>query len=439
MPKKILIIGEVFTDTHLDLGGSNAPLVRLGGVFHMARGLAAQGLESYMAYYAPPYLERDIAKYGELLQVRQRLLLGVIDGAPNVMLISESTEAGWQGYHNILREQTVYRQTNDIGPFLDAIQPTDILILPGRYGTQQLLQQLIGYHGKVHIDFHYDSEEMYGELPIPIETLFLSTSSSLFQDQCHGSKAGVEAFFRDKNIHRILVKENRGGAYCFSLDNDAVYESPAFLSSTMHSVGVGDVYNSAFVAELLGKDVEKNMRFASHCAALYASTMCFDKFQENVNIVLQNIDDYLALAGTRLPWEKRQQYNIYLAAPDFPDVNTAALEQLAESLQYHNFCVHLPVRENGLSRPDMSYNEKAQLFAKDIMLLESCDLLIAVLLYNDPGTLVELGMFCQTGKPTIIYDPFCLCTNMFVSFSPNYLCKSLDEVITATYLCLGGS
>ena len=66
--------------------------------------------------------------------------------------------------------------------------------------------------------------------------------------------------------------------------------------------------------------------------------------------------------------------------------------------------------------------------------MNESDLLIAILLYNDPGTLVELGMFKQTGKPTILFDPFNCCENMFVLHTPDYLCKNIADVIDAVYL-----
>lgn len=80
--------------------------------------------------------------------------------------------------------------------------------------------------------------------------------------------------------------------------------------------------------------------------------------------------------------------------------------------------------------------KKFEIYNRDLELLHKCDLLIAVLLFNNPGTLLELGMFVQANKPTIIYNPFEICKNIFVKHSPNYLCKDIGEVIDATYQCL---
>ena len=157
----------------------------------------------------------------------------------------------------------------------------------------------------------------------------------------------------------------------------------------------------------------------------------------NGPLVYDNFEMLNELVGIRLPWNVRKLINIYLAAPDFPDVNTEILVKLNECLTYHNFTPRLPVRENGIATKDLNYQEELTIFRKDVSLLDDCELLIAVLLYNDPGTLVELGMFKQTGKPTIVFDPFNHCDNMFVRHTPDYLCKTIADVIGAVYLCMG--
>lgn len=437
MPKQtILIIGEIFVDTHLDIIVENGPLVRLGGIFHSARAYSALDADFALAYYAPDYLEEDINFFSCILKSKGCYKLGTIKNAPNVMLVNESKEVGNQGYYNIIKDQAVFKDTGNLKQIIEIVNPTDILIYPGRYDTINLIRVLSKFEGKIHIDFHYDSDNILNSVSQNIETILLSTSSSVFKDQCKGTLEGVINYFKLHHINRVLVKENRGGAYCFSFSENKYYESPSYYVPTMHSVGVGDVYNSIFISNLFEDDLNKRMRFSSLCAAKYAETMSFDKFKKNVQLLLNNIEEFLLLEGIRLSWEERGNKNIYLAAPDFPDVNTKLLEKLADSLKYHNFNTRLPIRENGLVKESMKYEEEHSIYQKDLELIATCDLLIAVLLFNDPGTLVELGMFKQTGKPTIIYDPYDYCKNMFVRHTPDFLCRTIEEVIDATYQCL---
>ena len=437
MHKKVtLIIGEVFIDTHLDIIDVNGPLVRLGGIFHSARAFSAFDMEYALAFYAPDYLEDDINYYSCVLKAKGCFKLGTIKNAPNVMLVNESKESGNQGYYNVLKDQALFINTETIKNILNVVNPTDILIYPGRYDTNKIIKELKDFKGDIHIDFHYDSGNILQETKLDIKTIILSTSSLIFKDLCNGTIEGIINYFQPYSIECILVKENRGGSFCYSLLKNKIYESPAYYVPTMHSVGVGDVYNAIFISDYFEDDFEKNMRLSSLCAARYAETMSFDKFMKNVEVLLKNIEEMITLEGVRLSWEERRKKNIYLAAPDFPNVNTCLVDKLADCLKYHNFNPRLPIRENGLAELSMTTEEQLRLYNKDIELMEACDLLIAILLFNDPGTLVELGMFKQGGKPSIIFDPYNYCENMFVRHTPNFICKTIVEVIEATYQCL---
>ncbi|MDX9917202.1 MAG: nucleoside 2-deoxyribosyltransferase [Gudongella sp.] len=432
-----LIIGEVFVDTHLDIIDKNGPLVRLGGIFHSARAFASLDLNYALAYYAPNYLDDDINEWSLYLNTKGCYKLGDINRAPNIMLISESKESGDQGYYNIIKDQAEYIELGNIMGIINKVKPTDILIFPGRYNTAKIIKELHSFKGKIHIDFHYDIDNLVDSLDKDIESIILSTSAPFYKNLCNGTVEGLSDYFKKQKIHQFLVKENRGGSFCFLPEENKIYETASYYVPTMHSVGVGDVFNSIFISTICEANLGKRMRLAALCAAKYAETMSYEKFKANVQLVLSHLNEFVELKGIRLPWIERKNINIYIAAPDFNSVNTDLLDELNESLLYHNFSPRLPIRENGLVYETTSYKDEFAIYCKDIALLEECDLLIAVLLYNDPGTLVELGMFKQSGKPTIIYDPFNNCKNMFVRHTPDYLCKNIADVISSVYLCMG--
>jgi len=433
----VLIIGEIFVDTHLDIIVKNGPLLRLGGIFHSARAFSSFGINYAMAYFAPAYLDDDINDWSCFLETKGCYKLGNINKAPNIMLVNESKEAGDQGYYNILKNQAEYSNENNLADIIRLVKPTDILIFPGRYNNNQIMRCLSDFEGLVHIDFHYDSEYILNGVEREIETIILSTSSTFFKETYNGNLDDIIEYFSKYSIGRFLVKENRGGSYCYNIKDHKVFESPSYYVPTMHSIGIGDVYNSVFISTLFEDNLSKRMRLAALCAAKYAETMDYDKFKTNVQLILKNIDEFNELKGIRLSWQSRKGKNIYLAAPDFPGVDTTQLNRLNDCLLYHNFNTRLPIRENGLVSKFFKYEEELKFYHGDLQLLKICDLLIAVILYNDPGTLVELGMFKQTGKPTIIYDPYKNCENMFVRHTPDYLCRTISDVIESVYLCLG--
>ena len=87
-----------------------------------------------------------------------------------------------------------------------------------------------------------------------------------------------------------------------------------------------------------------------------------------------------------------------MAAPDFDYVDTEKLDILEDSLLYHNFKPRRPIQENGQVNKEMDMNEERAIFAKDMELLSECKIMIATLLYNDQGTLVEIGNYQDKWK-----------------------------------------
>lgn len=434
----VLIIGEVFVDTHLDKCDPT-PLVRLGGIFHAARAFSALGIDYALAYYAPEYLDASINQWSFNLKTKYCEKIGNIIGAPNVMLINESSEAGDQGYVNLLRGQYESITAHSIKEVLERVRPTDVLLFPGGYDVVSVIKALEEYPARLHIDIQYDSYGVLDNSTCEIDTLFLSTSSNIFLNECRGEFKGFIEYYKKYSVKRLVLKENRGGSTAYLPETGEYAGADSYSVPTMHSVGVGDVYDATLISNAIDEcDTQKKMRFASFCAAKYAETLDYNVFKRNVKVSADHYESMAELRGIRLPWDKRKSISIYLAAPDFPDVCTDYLDQLYDSLCYHNFSPRRPIKENGLVTEGMTRAQELELYLKDRALMDECDLLIAVLLNNDPGTLVELGMFKQEGKPTVIFDPYHFCTNMFVRFTPDYLCRSLAETIEATYLCLGG-
>ena len=434
----VLVIGEVFVDTHLDITSQGIPLVRLGGIFHAARAFSALGVPYTVAYYAPNYLDDDIKKWSCQLNAKGCYKMGQINCAPNVMFVRESTEAGDQGYGSPLRDQAEFIDCDSPERIIETSKPTDILIFPGRYDAVKIVKAASQSHCRLHIDANYDSAGILSALrDADIESLIFSTSSRLFIEDGCGTFSELIERFKGYRIQHFLLKENRGGAICYCSDTDTTVESAAYSVPAVHSVGVGDVYDAIFISRLLDYEIKDRMRRAALCAAYYAATVDYAEFETSVRLIRDHFGEWSTLAGIRLSWEKRKDCNIYLAAPDFPNVDTKPLDVLYHCLRYHNFSPRRPIFENGLITNDMDTAVQLEAYRKDVLLLDECSLLIAVLLNNDPGTLVELGMFKQAGKPTIIYDPFHCCSNMFVRHTPERICYTISDVIDATYAYLG--
>jgi len=429
--KRILVVGDVMTDLHLNVDFLDEPFVQLGGIFHAARTLNSIGIDYALAYFSPQYLDGSITEFAKKLDAKECLKLGQVEGAPNVMVIMESTEAGDQGYIELLRDQSKVQVVNELKTILDSFKPSDVLIFPGKFCLTKVLNQLKNKDIKIHIDLQYIEDlKTVTESSLKIETAIFSSSSSFFQKKCNNSINDLIQIANANVCSRILFKENRGGSRLYEHDKKRWFCSPSFPVDAVHSVGVGDCFNSVLIAlEENDQDIEVYLRRASYIASLYASTWSYDIFTDLAkhSLGISN-QDIISMKGISVPWERRKDIHIYIAAPDFPDVDTRILDKIEENLKYHNFQPHLPVRENGLITGTECDEEQNKAFIKDIELLEKCDILVAVLLYDDPGTLVELGYFAKAKKPTILFDVYRTAKNMFLRKIPNKICYDLKQL-----------
>ena len=433
--KRVLIIGEVFVDTHLDLYSQGHYLTRLGGIFHAIRACSAFGITFAFSYYAPNYLLDDINKFSQELNSTGAYQLGIVNKAPNVFLIGTSDESKFQGYDNILVNQTEYIENNSINNSIKEFEPTDILIFPGRYNINSILEELEKYNGNIHIDLNYDCPDL-SKFKLNITNAIISTSSNNYARYFElGSYDILLEEISKINVQNLIVKENRGGSFLYSYKDKKYYDAPAFLQKVMHSVGVGDVYDVTYILGYYQKNISKNLRLAALCSVMYSKTMDFYNFKNEIGNIMNAVDDNIQIGGVRVPWFIRKSINIYLAAPDFEDVDVSKLNELVDALNYHNFTPRLPIRENGQVSKSMSKSEELQIYYKDIEMLNDCTVLIATLLFNDQGTLAEIGMFYQMGKKVIIFDPYFITNNMFLKNSCDFYCTSISETIDALFFC----
>ena len=227
------------------------------------------------------------------------------------------------------------------------------------------------------------------------ETLFISTSSCAFKNYYQRESFKIASFFEifKGTANHVVLKENRGGSRAIDFTNEVVYEIPSQTQKITHSVGVGDVFDVTYIALIDKRSILEAFHFSSWVACEYAKTTFPDDFKKMVSRVMKiEGSDLISLNGCTLPWEEREKCHIYIAGPDFDHVNTTMIDLLEKNLSYHNFVTHRPIKENGQMELDACKERKQQLFSKDIILLKKCNLLIAVLLYNDPGTLIEIGV-----------------------------------------------
>lgn len=440
MATPILLVGNVLVDV-FNLPGDAEKRLRFGGITHAARVLWGLGVEYNVAYMAPTYLHSELEKYLSSHGAGLISCVGEVMNSPNIILIDEPTEAGDQGYEVLLREiKNVTLRIDNLNKILEEGDCSDILFFPEVCDPPGLIKALSSNKtSTLHIDANnvpglIDSKGEGGA--IKIGSLFLSTSSSFFYPEYVGLqklKDNVLSF-----CDEFILKENRGGSRVFVNNGEEELSIPSFPRTIVHSVGVGDGYDATYIALRKKNQDELALRTSSLIAACYAATTFIDDIKDDMQrcIGLPN-EDIMAMRGVCLPWEEREKLNIYIAAPDFDYVNKPELDYLIDCLKYHNFTARLPVRENGQATGDSTIYKKRKIFSADLKIMEDCSLMIAVLLYNDQGTLVEIGIAKERGMAVILYDPRKILDNLFLEMVPDIITTTVNETIEATFSILG--
>ena len=424
----ICLVGDILTD--VTLASANNPLkMRLGGIVHAARALWAMDVEYAVAYFSPAYMNSHIEMFLKEHDCKAIIKLGNVTNCPYTMLIREVKEIGNQGY------EFLYHDDIDIDYDLNTVKELnsfdELMFISGNYDMNKVLK-LVEDDIKIHCDVANNVDNVE-ELPHNrlLETLFISTSSNIFKNQY----SDFDSFCNLLRPHakRIVLKENRGGSRVYDTTLGELYQIPSQTSPITHSVGVGDVYDVVSLAAPLD-NYQEQLFFASWASMEYALTTFPDDFKNSVRTLLKTpIKDLMSQGGCILPWEVRERCQVYIAAPDFSFVDTKQIDILCDSLNYHHFVARRPIKENGQMTEGADKKERVGLFCADMSLLSECNMLIAVLLYNDPGTLIEIGLSAQRGIPTLVYDPNKIAENCMLAELPTLVSSDLDEIIAKVF------
>lgn len=423
----ICLVGDILTDVSLATPTEKLKM-RLGGVVHAARALWAMGVDYAVAYFAPNYMDGNIDMFLKEHNCKSIIKLGNVTNCPYTMLIGEARETGNQGY------EFLYHEDIDIDYDLESIRRLadfdELMFISGNYDLRKVLRG-VGEDSRLHCDVANNISSVTDLPERKFETLFVSTSSSLFKNYYKDFDTFCDLL--RARAKRIVLKENRGGSRVYDTVTEHLYKIPSQTTTIQHSVGVGDVYDVVSITAPFDS-YQEQLYFASWVAMEYASTTFPDNFKTSVQRLLKtSIKEIMSQNGCFLPWEVRQNCHVYIAAPDFSFVDTVEINRLCESLKYHNFLPHRPVRENGQVSENADKEERLRLFSSDMALLGQCNMTIAVLLYNDPGTLIEIGLAAQRKMPTLIYDPLGIAKNCMLVELPTLVSGNLDDIIAKVF------
>lgn len=432
MTRRIVLVGEVIVDVTLPTASSQIKL-RMGGLMHAARALWALGVHYDLAYFCPEYLDGAVREYADKYGARRAVKIGNVFGAPNVMLIGEIKESGSQGYEHLLRDEVRHAfEAASLGKLLSG-EP-DVLIIGGDFNVVPILRTLRTVRADVHYDLGNGPAKItsLGELGRPLATLFLSTSAREF-DRIKLTLPHSVKKLAGRRAECVVLKENRGGSRCH-LATGECFETGAQRREITHSVGVGDAFDAVFVAMRPEAGAQSALSYSSWIASDYASTTFPSDFKRAVTrTLLLSSSEINELPSVRLAWENRDKVSIYIAGPDFDYVDTTHIDDVVACLEYHNFRPRRPVKEHGQANRKMLPAARQKLYEADMKLLGQCKLMIAVNIFDDPGTLIEIGIAIERGMKVFLYDPNDRARNIMLTQGVALVTNSLDAIVTATF------
>lgn len=426
----VCLIGDILIDVTLKNKDEDLKM-RLGGISHSARALWAISSSYCLGYISPKYLDTRIRDFFAHYDSPKLIKIAETLNAPNLILIEEAREIGNQGYELILREENSFEYLDFDSPKCDSF-----LITSGQYDISRILKKT--GTTPVSLELANLSIEDFFALKFKFKNIYISTSSKIFKKYIENENKNFDfetfASLFKGFCEKLIFKENRGGTRLYDFTKSEIHQVSSQTKPIQHSVGVGDVFNAIFESEI-SKKVEENLAIASFIAMEYASTTYPIDFKKSVEQILKiPINELVSLEGTILNWENRKNINIYIAAPDFDFVDTSLIDTLEKSLLYHNFTPRRPIRENGQMKEEDTLQQKQQFYYEDIRLLNECSIVICVLLYNDPGTLVEIGIASEKQIPILLYDPYNIAKNCMLTHSCTIVTNNMDEIISETFI-----
>jgi hypothetical protein len=222
--------------------------------------------------------------------------------------------------------------------------------------------------------------------------------------------AAALALKKHDDAQVIVIKMGAAGAMVF--ENGAQHHVPAYRSEAVDKIGSGDVFSAVF-AHFWG---EKGMPAAD--AADLASRYTAGYVEDRCLPLPASPPEKVPLVPPSKPPK------VYLGGPFFTTPQRWMIEEARSGLLALGAKVFSPMH-------DVGFGEASVVARADLAGLDECDVMLALLSEQDPGTLFEVGHARSHGKPVVALmecprdqDP-----TMLVGTD----CEIVDDLATALY------
>ena len=225
---------------------------------------------------------------------------------------------------------------------------------------------------------------------------------------------GAQQLVQSEGAEVVVAKCGLAGAKVFSKDG-FVGAIPAYKTSSVFTVGSGDIFVAAFALAWGQSDLSplEAADYASRSVAAYVETEAREL--PPIKCIQKAHRETVKLAGG----------NIYLAGPFRELGQRVIVNEARKVLLGLEMEVFSPVH-------DIGHGPAEAVVAKDLQAIRDCDAVLAIINGSSPGTLFEVGYAVALGKPVV-----CVAQNMRsndTKLPKGAGCSVHDDLISAAHL-----
>ncbi|XID91612.1 PfkB family carbohydrate kinase [Paenibacillaceae bacterium WGS1546] len=224
----------------------------------------------------------------------------------------------------------------------------------------------------------------------------------------------------------IVIK--RGHKGCILITDEKIVEVPAYKSNVVCTLGSGDAFGGALAATFIETgDIEYSVQVGNCVAANFIESIAIETVIDRAGV---EKDIY---TREKFVVDEATPIKIYLAGPFFSDQEIHWVRHVGNKLESARFDVLSPSRENGVISKDTSIEKRKDIFQSDIDLLNSCDIVVALLDHDDPGTCFEIGYAFAKGTPVYGLKTSHTDLNNMIKFGCIEIIEDIEELIRVLY------
>ena len=191
-----------------------------------------------------------------------------------------------------------------------------------------------------------------------------------------------------QGVEVVIIKQGSAGATVFTAHETT--HVPAYRTSTVWPIGSGDIFSAIFAHYWM--EGRQSPAIAAGAASLATAYYC----QTQAPTIPRETAELHNLHLPELPTTGHRRKNIYLAGPFFTMAERWLINESRRALSHTGNDVFSPLH-------DVGHGPAANVVKEDLLALDQCDVVFAIIDGLDSGTLFEVGYARAKGTPVVAF------------------------------------